>query len=201
MVTSTTIDDGLPNAAGDITTGGGSGDKLANRSGGGTLVPAQDTSATPPADGAARCEEGSSIYSAFSAPCHLVVKFSFCRSAATGGNGPFPEKRLFDVEALGENTLQQVMGEGSTHFWADLRGASSISKSLIMVSICPVLLFSSPTLLVLGTCKCAQLSCETRSDCLIHAAFAAPRYLNSLRSFYATRFQVERLVLSYGAFW
>lgn len=50
-------------------------------------------------------------YSAFSVPCRLVVKFTLCRSAATRGVGYPQEKRIYDVEVLGQHTLQQVMGE------------------------------------------------------------------------------------------
>lgn len=59
---------------------------------------------------AGRNAEVVSRSSAFLAPCRAVVTFVFCRSGAPKGSGAYSEKRLFEVEAVEENTLQQVMG-------------------------------------------------------------------------------------------
>lgn len=84
--------------------------------------PAAETSAptaTPrAADAAAGAPPSSArerILQSFAGPCRTVVTFALYRSAARGKGtrvpGHLPEKRLFEVEALEHNTLQQVMGE------------------------------------------------------------------------------------------
>ena len=55
------------------------------------------------------------VQSLSGAPSRAVVTFALYRSAAKGKGlklqGHLPEKRLFEVEALEHNTLQQVMGK------------------------------------------------------------------------------------------
>lgn len=69
------------------------------------------------ADGAATTGElgEKRIVQSFSGPSRAVVTFALYRSAAKGKglrlDGHLPEKRLFEVEALEHNTLQQIMGE------------------------------------------------------------------------------------------
>eukprot|EP00752_Nemacystus_decipiens_P009024 g8055.t1 len=87
------------NISGNSGGGGGSG-------GGG----ARSESAASPATvwGA----EGA-VHRSFSGPSRAVVTFALYRSAAKGKGlklqGHLPEKRLFEVEALEHNTLQQIM--------------------------------------------------------------------------------------------
>ncbi|CAM9797550.1 unnamed protein product, partial [Ectocarpus sp. 6 AP-2014] len=56
---------------------------------------------------------GQRIFQSFSGPSRAVVTFALYRSAAKGKGlrlpGHLPEKRLFEVEALEHNTLQQIM--------------------------------------------------------------------------------------------
>lgn len=79
-------------------------------------VPDADVGDTPSGSGASASSGAGTVSAsrvsrslpAFSTSCRAVVTFALCRSGACGN---LPEKRLFEVEALEHNTLQEVMGE------------------------------------------------------------------------------------------
>ncbi|CAB1112753.1 unnamed protein product [Ectocarpus sp. CCAP 1310/34] len=86
------------------------------------------------------------MFQSFSGPSRAVVTFALYRSAAKGKGlrlpGHLPEKRLFEVEALEHNTLQQVMGgwmiKGSinlmTNEWDERKHAQRIDPCFVLRS-------------------------------------------------------------------
>eukprot|EP00903_Cladosiphon_okamuranus_P019885 g18277.t1 len=124
----------LPESGAAAAAGGGAaGESGSAAKGGGavtarvTAVPSVETSGSGdsgvggsggarPSTGAAvsaTAGGGGRIFRCFSGPSRAVVTFALYRSAAKGKGlklqGLLPEKRLFEVEALEQNTLQQIM--------------------------------------------------------------------------------------------
>lgn len=64
--------------------------------------------ARPRAGAGGRAQAVPRNVSMFSVPSRAVVTFAICRSNVSAG---LTEKRLFEVEALEHNTLQQLMGK------------------------------------------------------------------------------------------